>query len=670
MSKKNLIVKIASISFVLALLVTLFTIQVFAANKELVDTNEAVVIEATNENADLTLTWHQGFIMTPSKTADDYSLSTNSAYGYTDVLKIIKKGSEITFVDNEAPLAATGYVISSWSWDGEQWMPDEDNANYPGATNGTTRIQTTIDGKTTYKYITSKDNEYIRICYRLGATSDSFPTIHCKLTNEIGTFQKELDDQNSKAIFNDDTTISNIVWSYGAIDSDIVSNGYDNRLNVSDSGHAYSSIITVPNKGTTIGYTVSKPFATDNIYAFSVWTKDEGENKYHIDLDAHSFKAQGNSDKLTYVDGHFMFSLVDNRDDTISLYYKTQKDNENIRICYKTDLTDGKLPETFPTVHWYTFENDSFSGLRLSEIFKADTLHASNGIDLLYRLYIPMNYDPNKSYPVVLFLHGAGQRGNDNYSSLTLGIIEPFKDPNNPIYESIVIAPQCPAHESWGDYEPDLSERQKQALEEAKDVGAIMELINLVKDEYNVDSDRVYVTGLSMGGYGTWRMLYKAPDTFAAGIVVCGGCDPKYAEILKDIPIKIFHGSKDDSVPIEEDKQIYNAIKELGGDKIEFKTFIGGGHGIWDYAYRTEGLFDWLFAQKLSDRIETPETKEPEDPTPTKDDPTDVTPTETKEPTEEKENKDNPLPVIIGIACAVVVGLVIRIIYTKKQKKN
>ena len=167
-------------------------------------------------------------------------------------------------------------------------------------------------------------------------------------------------------------------------------------------------------------------------------------------------------------------------------------------------------------------------------------------------------------------------------------------------------------------------------LEGAK-VKAVVELIDVLKSEYSVDSDRVYATGISMGGYGTWDLLARHSELFAAAIPVCGGVDVSLASIFKDIPIYTFHGLKDTTVPPTGTLNVYNAIKNLGGNKIKLITYDNGSHSIWDTAYGTSGLIEWLLTHKLSDRTVRDETEDtsvlttvPTDTT-TQDVPTDTT---------------------------------------------
>lgn len=227
--------------------------------------------------------------------------------------------------------------------------------------------------------------------------------------------------------------------------------------------------------------------------------------------------------------------------------------------------------------------------------------YTSDGYTLPYRIYIPKNYDCGERYPLVLFLHGAGERGDDNERQLG-GIARAFEDVTSPIYDSIVIAPQCPVGAQWvmtpwekGNYVVDN-------VPESRELECVCGILDECIDYYNVDTDRVYVTGLSMGGFGTWDMLARHGSRFAAGMPICGGGDPGRAKYLKRIPIWTFHGSADPSVPVAGTRAMFSAIKRDGGEDIGYTEFDGAGHNVWDSVYTDRQVIDWLFSQSREER--------------------------------------------------------------------
>lgn len=232
-----------------------------------------------------------------------------------------------------------------------------------------------------------------------------------------------------------------------------------------------------------------------------------------------------------------------------------------------------------------------------------------NGYTLRYRLYIPRNYDCGEMYPLVLFLHGAGERGSDNEKQMTVALPTIFADPSSPVYDSIVMAPQCPEGRQWvaSDYETgtySIADTPETAVLE-NTLAALDEVIK----EYNVDVDRIYVTGISMGGYGTWDLLSRHGARFAAGMPICGGGDPSYAKLLKRIPIRTFHGNADPAVPVTGTRKMFASIRKAGGENISYTEFDGWSHNVWDKAYSDTSNFVWMFEQSLVERKKEAEKK-------------------------------------------------------------
>ena len=168
---------------------------------------------------------------------------------------------------------------------------------------------------------------------------------------------------------------------------------------------------------------------------------------------------------------------------------------------------------------------------------------------LNYRLYVPQNYDANKSYPVIMFLHGAGERGSDNTKQLNATIQNMFDTYPAKVEQSIVIVPQCPGGNQWVNHPWADGNYSLDNIAMSRALTAAYEVLQNVLGKYSCDRERIYAMGLSMGGFGTWDLLMRYPDTFAAGVPICGGGDPSKAEILKNIPIWTRHGTADPTVP-------------------------------------------------------------------------------------------------------------------------
>ncbi len=203
---------------------------------------------------------------------------------------------------------------------------------------------------------------------------------------------------------------------------------------------------------------------------------------------------------------------------------------------------------------------------------------------LKYLLYTPGDYSAEaetQTWPLLVFLHGAGERG-DNLELVKVHgppkLIESGRD-----FPFIVVSPQCPSGQRWS----------------AENVLPLMdELIG----KYKVDKDRVYLTGLSLGGFGTWSAAQTRPELFAAIAPICGGGDPTQAAKLKDLPIWVFHGGRDRTVPIARSEEMVKAIRETGSEKVKFTIYPEAGHDSWTESYDNPELYKWMLEQKLSDR--------------------------------------------------------------------
>lgn len=213
-----------------------------------------------------------------------------------------------------------------------------------------------------------------------------------------------------------------------------------------------------------------------------------------------------------------------------------------------------------------------------------------------YRLLKPEKIEQGKQYPVVLFLHGAGERGDDNKNQLKY-FPELMATPEmRKKYPCFVIAPQCRKGKKW--WEVPWGERKSRpADEEPSDMmKTAIGILQHVLKEYPTDRRRVYLTGLSMGGYGSWDLAARHPDWFAAVVPICGGGDERQAEKLKEVPIWAFHGSADKAVPTVRSQQMIEAIKEAGGSP-KYTEFEGVGHNSWTPAYRKTECIPWMFQQ-------------------------------------------------------------------------
>lgn len=221
---------------------------------------------------------------------------------------------------------------------------------------------------------------------------------------------------------------------------------------------------------------------------------------------------------------------------------------------------------------------------------------AADGTMVRYRWIAPAAPEAGKTYPLVLFLHGAGERGNDNQAQLRHGVTA-IQEGAKAIGESCyLMAPQCPADSWWVPFdrvEKRIASGKPNAL-----LDAVVERIEALAKEHPIDLNRLYITGLSMGGYGTWDLLGRVPGKFAAAVPICGGGDPRLAASYKDTPIWVFHGEKDQVVPPSTSREMIAALRKAGGAP-KVTWYPEAGHDSWTETYRNPELYRWMFAQKL-----------------------------------------------------------------------
>lgn len=227
------------------------------------------------------------------------------------------------------------------------------------------------------------------------------------------------------------------------------------------------------------------------------------------------------------------------------------------------------------------------------------------GETLPYRLFVPRGYDKSKKYALILFLHGAGERGDDNDKQLKHAQFLRFAaDEVQAKHPAIVVAPQCPATKLPGGKDQhkwvqvDWSEKgSHKTPPPSYAMRLTFEILDALEKEFNIDPQRRYVTGLSMGGYGTFDALVRRPKYWAAAVPICGGMDNSRAADIAHIPMWIFHGDKDTAVPVERSRTAVAALKKVGG-RPRYTEYAGQGHHVWGPAYEEPELVEWLFSQK------------------------------------------------------------------------
>ncbi|MFP4549059.1 MAG: prolyl oligopeptidase family serine peptidase [Fidelibacterota bacterium] len=202
-------------------------------------------------------------------------------------------------------------------------------------------------------------------------------------------------------------------------------------------------------------------------------------------------------------------------------------------------------------------------------------------INIDYLIHLPKNYkEKGQAFPLMIFLHGAGERGNDPEKVKMWGPPKIAEQDKN--FPYVLISPQCPEGDWWSSF---------------TQLENLHTLINTITDEYNIDRSRIYLTGLSMGGYGTWALACEYPELFAAIAPICGGGQPRLTRKITNIPTWVFHGAKDEVVPISESEEMVEALENHGGT-VKFTVFPNATHNSWSRAYNETDLLKWFLYHK------------------------------------------------------------------------
>ena len=228
-------------------------------------------------------------------------------------------------------------------------------------------------------------------------------------------------------------------------------------------------------------------------------------------------------------------------------------------------------------------------------VTEAKTYANAAGASLNYRFHAPAKVEPGRRYPLVLFLHGAGERGADNAMQLVHGVWPILSYMKAKGIEGYLVAPQCPGGQQWVDTPWNLLAHKMPAKPSAA-MALAMELLDKTIKEFPVDARRVYVTGISMGGYGTWDIVQRNPGLFAAAMPVCGGGDVSLAWKIRSVPIWVFHGDRDTAVPFVRSRQMVSALWQCDGN-VRYREYPGVGHNCWVATYADQTVLDWFFGQ-------------------------------------------------------------------------
>jgi predicted peptidase len=217
-------------------------------------------------------------------------------------------------------------------------------------------------------------------------------------------------------------------------------------------------------------------------------------------------------------------------------------------------------------------------GVQQPHTFRQSRPHSR---ELHYLLFLPSTYAVHpQRWPLMLFLHGAGERGDDLQLVKRHGVAKIVEE--QPAFPLLVVSPQCPPTEAWAP-EP------------------LLALLDDIEQHYDVDPERLYVTGLSMGGFGTWAVAIAAPDRCAAIAPICGGGDPSRVGVLRHLPVWAFHGARDPIVPLQRTVEMVEALRQCGGN-VRFTVYPEAGHDAWTATYANPELYAWFLAHTRPQR--------------------------------------------------------------------
>jgi len=220
----------------------------------------------------------------------------------------------------------------------------------------------------------------------------------------------------------------------------------------------------------------------------------------------------------------------------------------------------------------------------------------TDSVRIPYQLYKPLQ-DSKAKYPIVVCLHGAGERGNDNVAQMANGYLELTQLKFQEKHKCFVLTPQCEEGEKWVDTEWTAASQTFNQIEDPY-IHAVNSLLDsILKQNNNIDKARIYIIGISMGGFAVWDVVARYPSRFAAAVPICGGGDTSMAKYLKETPIWAFHGANDKLVLHYRSRNMVKAITNVGG-KIKYTEYPDVGHNAWTYAMADIEMYNWMFGQK------------------------------------------------------------------------
>jgi len=280
-------------------------------------------------------------------------------------------------------------------------------------------------------------------------------------------------------------------------------------------------------------------------------------------------------------------------------------EEKKVDIEFEGKLTDGKITGEFSAFGVTATvkgsqgpEDDSKEAKRsVFDIYQARTIETAGSVPMHYRLFVPPDYDAKKKYPLVLFHHGGGGAGNDNRRNLEGACVRQWIQPefqvNHPCF---IVAPQMPGKKA-----KDAKSSASVVALMKRRITTVHAILDSLEEEFSIDQNREYVTGLSFGGECTWLSLMAKPNRFAAAVPICAGdrlmdiSNEKRGTQFAEMPLWIFHGDRDEVISVDASRKIVKALREAGGTP-KFTEYLDVGHYCWDKAYGDPKLAEWLFS--------------------------------------------------------------------------
>lgn len=268
-------------------------------------------------------------------------------------------------------------------------------------------------------------------------------------------------------------------------------------------------------------------------------------------------------------------------------------------------LAGGGLSACEPRVEAQAEQDDAPHpyAVKLSkQMLAGATTTAGSSFQLPYRLFVPHDYNPARRYPLVLFLHPAGGRGNDNIRQLSQGVDEWIGRAQR-IEPAFILAPHCPKKRQWVSAvhgRPFRNYDQNKVPENELGILARKAVLD-VRAKYTIDPERLYIVGASMGAVAAWDFITRHPGEFAAAIACTGVNDPRRASVIAQLPIWAFHGALDPTNPVENTREMVAALRKVGS-RVRYTEYPNVGHFCWEQAFAGDNLYRWIFAQRLGKR--------------------------------------------------------------------